>query len=108
VDAFVDQTCVVTGGGWGIGKALSELLLECGARVFAFDINAEGLDSLDRAGHPARLHKVQVDVTDEAAVSDQLSSVVLENGSIDYLFNVAGITIAGEARDVVGGNDSLH
>ena len=100
MDAFVDQTCVVTGGGSGIGKALSELLIKRGARVYAFDINAEGLNSLDCAGHPARLHKVQVDITNEALVSNQLSAVVRENSSIDYLFNVAGITIAGEARDL--------
>jgi NAD(P)-dependent dehydrogenase (short-subunit alcohol dehydrogenase family) len=104
VNIFAGQTCVVTGGGSGIGKALSELLLQRGATVYAVDINADGLENVDCAGHPARLHKVTLNITDEAAVSDQLSAVVRETGSIDYLFNVAGITIAGEATDLSRNN----
>jgi NAD(P)-dependent dehydrogenase (short-subunit alcohol dehydrogenase family) len=100
VNIFARKTCVVTGGGSGIGKALSELLLELEATVYSIDINAAGLDSVACAGHSTCLHKVQLDITDEIAVSDQLSAIVRENGSIDYLFNVAGITIAGEARDL--------
>ena len=42
MNIFSGQTCVVTGGGSGIGKALSELLLQRGATVYAVDISADG------------------------------------------------------------------
>ena len=96
MNKFSGKTCVVTGGGSGIGKALSELLLEHGATVHAFDINADGLDSLEAGA--GQLHRARIDVTNEREVSEQLSVVVEESGTLDYLFNVAGITIAGEAR----------
>ena len=35
-----------------------------------------------------------MDITDEEALSNLLSVVVQHNGSIDYLFNAASITIA--------------
>lgn len=47
MNRFSGKTCVVTGGGSGIGKALTELLREHGATVHAFDINANGLDNLE-------------------------------------------------------------
>jgi NAD(P)-dependent dehydrogenase (short-subunit alcohol dehydrogenase family) len=100
VDTFAGQTCMVTGSGSGIGKALSELLLARGATVYAIDINAQGLESLVYGGPSGQLHKIKLDITDERAVIDQLTAIVRETGSIDYLFNVAGITIAGEASDL--------
>ena len=68
--------------------------------MYAIDISAQGLDRLVHGGPPGQLHKVQLDIIDDMAVSDQLAAIVRESGSIDYLFNVAGITIAGEARDL--------
>jgi len=100
VNIFAGKTCVVTGSGSGIGKAIAELLLQHGATVYALDINEEGLENLAWDGDSSRLHKARIDVTDDCAVTDQLSLVVEQSGAIDYLFNIAGISIVGEARDL--------
>jgi len=100
VDIFTGKICVVTGSGSGIGKALTELLLQRGATVYALDINEEGLESLNCEGDPNSLHKARIDITDDSAVTDQLSVVVQQSGAIDYLFNIAGIAMAGEAHDL--------
>jgi len=100
VDIFAEKICVVTGSGSGIGKALTELLLQRGATVYALDINEEGLESLNCEGDPNSLHKARIDITDDSAVTDQLSVVVQQSGAIDYLFNIAGIAMAGEAHDL--------
>ena len=102
MDVFKDKLCIVTGAGSGIGRATCELLLERGARVFALDINEAALEHLQAPddGYPENLRKAAIDVTDAGAVTEFLQSIILETGVIDYLFNIAGITIAGEARNL--------
>ncbi|NCF18874.1 MAG: SDR family NAD(P)-dependent oxidoreductase [Haliea sp.] len=97
---FSGKFCVVTGAGSGIGKALSLRLLELGAIVYALDINAERLAELETGDTSSRLHKTQIDITREEQVSTLLAAITESAGNIDYLFNVAGITIAGEARNL--------
>ena len=40
------RNVVVTGAAQGIGRAVSQLVLELGGTVTAVDLNAEGLDAL--------------------------------------------------------------
>ena len=66
------------------------------------DINAE---LLARTGEQLRASGYQVDtatvdVTDFEAVKTLVEGTAREQGQIDYLFNNAGIVVAGEARDV--------
>ncbi len=100
MDTFIGKICVVTGSGSGIGKAITELLLQLGATVYAIDINEEGLANIAWHGDLTLLHKTRIDITDESAVSDHLSLVVQQSGVIDYLFNIAGIAMVGEAHDL--------
>jgi NAD(P)-dependent dehydrogenase (short-subunit alcohol dehydrogenase family) len=88
---------VVTGGASGIGRALVEELAARGARVVVADLNeAKGEEVARAAGGRA----VRLDVTDAAAVQKVVDDVVEEHGQLDYMFNNAGIAIAGEMLDL--------
>ena len=68
------RTAIVTGGSSGIGKAVADRLRARGDRVVVFDVNGSA-------------DVVKVDVTDEQACRDAVSSV----GGADILVNSAGI-----------------
>ncbi len=76
------KVCVVTGAASGIGAATSARLAEEGGRVV-------GVDLVPSPGVELAL---QVDVTDELAIEGLYREVRERFGTIDVLFNNAGIS----------------
>jgi 2-keto-3-deoxy-L-fuconate dehydrogenase len=74
------KTALVTAAVQGIGRATAIAFLREGARVYATDIDATKLATLDGA----QVHRL--DVTDGAAIK----TLAAELGAIDVLFNCAG------------------
>lgn len=99
---FTDKVVIVTGGASGIGKALSERLAREGACVVLSDIDEEGanrtVEGIQRSGGQASGERL--DVTDYEAFEKHISDAAATHGRLDYLFNNAGIAIAGELRDL--------
>lgn len=91
-ESFLGTTALVTGAASGIGYALCVALRRRGATVYAADLNADGLT---RLAQECGAVSVELDVTDEAAVATALQRVAAERGSVDYLFNNAGIVVGG-------------
>lgn len=86
---------VVTGGGSGIGRALSRELAKRGATVHVTDVDGPSAEKTAREiGRAAKA--AAVDVRDAGAVQRFCDSV----GAIDYMFNNAGIGIGGEIGDL--------
>jgi NAD(P)-dependent dehydrogenase (short-subunit alcohol dehydrogenase family) len=86
------KVAVVTGGGDGIGGAISRLFAEHGALVEIAEIDAERADrtrtAITTAGGTARSHVV--DVTNEADVARLAAAVLETHGHIDVLVNNVG------------------
>ncbi|MBS3650459.1 SDR family oxidoreductase [Pseudaminobacter sp. 19-2017] len=87
---LTDQTAVVTGGAQGIGFAVAQRLVQSGAKVSLWDMDAERLQAaVAELGEAAR--SVVVDITDaDAAVSAHARSEQ-ESGPVSILVNSAGI-----------------
>lgn len=88
---FTGQVAVVTGGGGGIGRAVSQLLSEAGARVMVVDLDraaAEGTAALiTAAGGEARV--VVADVSRSGDVAAYVADVMQAWGRIDVFINNA-------------------
>jgi 2-keto-3-deoxy-L-fuconate dehydrogenase len=83
---------VITAAAQGIGRATVEAFARAGARVVATDINEAKLEELKVLGG-VEIRKL--DVLDEAAVGRLFAEV----GSVDTLFNCAGIVYNGTILD---------
>ncbi len=87
------RVAVVTGGAQGIGYAICERLLQSGARVLIWDIDAaqSAAACASLAVHGPVSAQV-VELTDDEAVAAATALAVAQAGRIDILVNNAGIT----------------
>lgn len=84
------QVAVVTGGAQGIGFAIAKRLVQSGARVSLWDLNAALLEEAKKALGPAA-SGVVVNITDLPGLRAAVEQVEREVGPIAILVNSAGI-----------------
>jgi len=85
-----DRVAVVTGGAQGIGFAIARRLVESGARVSLWDMNADLLAKAE-AELGAAASGITVNVTNYEAVAVAVAQVERELGRLDIVVNSAGI-----------------
>jgi 2-keto-3-deoxy-L-fuconate dehydrogenase len=91
---LVGKICVITAAGQGIGRASALQFAAEGATVIATDTNEQSLQTLKKDADVianGQLQTTLLDMTDFHAIAD----FGLRTGSIDVLFNCAGIVHAG-------------
>jgi NAD(P)-dependent dehydrogenase (short-subunit alcohol dehydrogenase family) len=77
-----DKVAVITGAAGGIGLATAQLFEAEGAHVVGVDLKEHSIGELS----------LQVDITDEQAVKDMYQQTRDRFGTVDVLFNNAGIS----------------
>ena len=86
------KVLVVTGGGNGVGRAVTFEALRRGARVAAVDISQAGLDETAKLADAGdRLATYVLDITDKAAVAALPAEVATRFGAVDGLIHLAAI-----------------
>ncbi|MCM3651117.1 SDR family oxidoreductase [Metabacillus litoralis] len=96
---ITEKVAIVTGGGSGIGKAVSELYLEKGAKVAILDLNdnvkdvAKELSTVNAIG-------IQCDVTNNESMDSAIQQVREHFSKIDILVNCAGIVLLDDAENI--------
>lgn len=85
------KIAIVTGGGRGIGQVITCGLAKAGAEVVIISRSGaeETVKMIEEDGGKA--YDLKADVTDEAQVDHALQTILDRSGSIDILFNNAGI-----------------
>ncbi len=89
-----ERVAIITGGAQGIGLATARRMLDSGASVALWDIDAALLDTTrtDLSSFGRRVSTTVVELSDEAAVQQATSTALAQHGRIDILVNNAGIT----------------
>jgi NAD(P)-dependent dehydrogenase (short-subunit alcohol dehydrogenase family) len=83
---------VVTGAATGIGRAVSEFLLERGWRVLGVGLDGtDGEELVTSAGQGADVRFAEIDVTDEPAVTEFFDGLAKQGIRVTGLVNCAGI-----------------
>ena len=85
------KVAIVTGGGRGIGQVVARGLAKAGAEIVI--VSRSGADEtialIEADGGKA--YHVAADITDQASVDTCVEEILKRSGSIDILFNNAGI-----------------
>jgi NADP-dependent 3-hydroxy acid dehydrogenase YdfG len=93
--ALAGRVAVVTGASSGIGEATAQRLAASGAKVAVLARRADRLEKLvneiEQAGGTALA--LPVDVTDAAALNAAAERISAELGTVDLLFNNAGVML---------------
>jgi 3-oxoacyl-[acyl-carrier protein] reductase len=87
-----DRIALVTGGGSGLGRAISLLFAEEGAHVIVNELRLETAEqTVASMKGPAGGRAIQADVSDSAQVKAMFATIEREVGGLDILINNAGI-----------------
>jgi NAD(P)-dependent dehydrogenase (short-subunit alcohol dehydrogenase family) len=99
------KTAIVTGGGSGIGKAISKTLAAQGAQVHILELKTESaqetVGEIESENGQAFVHAC--DVSSHEAVKDAVTKIGGEN-TIDILINNAGIAHIGNVENTAPGD----
>lgn len=98
---FAGRTCVISGAGSGIGRALATALAQRGARLALSDIDGASAEDTAREcaaiGADAEAHAV--DVADGEAVRSHRDAVLDRFGAVHLVVNNAGVALHGDLLD---------
>ncbi|MBN8876653.1 MAG: SDR family oxidoreductase [Sphingobacteriales bacterium] len=94
------KTAVITGGGSGIGKAISLLFAQQGASVYILDFNKESAEEVaaqaKKEGRQAAT--IVCDVSNQQQVKEVMDNIAQKTGGIQLLVNNAGIAHVGNVE----------
>ena len=93
---FKNKVAVITGSGSGMGRELAIELANAGANIALVEINEETLNETAELlkKYNVGVSKHIVDVGNKQAVFDLPEKVIEEHGSVDMVFNNAGVALS--------------
>jgi 3-oxoacyl-[acyl-carrier protein] reductase len=87
-----NKKALITGALRGIGKTIADLFIAEGAEVWGLDYKTPDDISEKAESAGGKLHWIELDLSQLAAVDGAIESAVKESGGFDILVNNAGIT----------------
>jgi 2-keto-3-deoxy-L-fuconate dehydrogenase len=98
---LTNKTAVITGGGSGIGRAISTVFAQQGAKVYIVDVDEKGanetVEIITKNSGAAEYKKC--DISSKEQVDEVITAIIAESG-LDILVNNAGIAHVGSIEQV--------
>ena len=93
---FQNKVAAITGAGSGIGQQLALLLAKEGCHLSLSDVNEQGLiETVEKLKDTdVRVTIKKLDVADQVAVKAWAEETVQDHGSVNMIFNNAGVALA--------------
>lgn len=92
---LIGKTAIITGGGYGIGKAIAEEFLLEGAKVGIFDINPQKVKETVKELSPlGQIIGFAVDIRNRKQIEHAFRQVEQEIGQVNTVVNNAGIDLS--------------
>ena len=96
------KIAVVTGGASGLGLAASKMLINAGATVVIFDMNANAGEQVASELGNKHCHFIKLNVSNGSDVEAAFEQVLKDFNQVDICVNCAGIGIAAKTVDREG------
>ncbi|NUR29261.1 MAG: SDR family oxidoreductase [Catenulispora sp.] len=93
------RTALVTGAAGGLGTAITRMLVSEGVKVWAADVKASSLETLQEAlaadppDGSGSVRPLELDVRDPGNIADAVAGVIEEDGRLDVLVNNAAVDV---------------
>ncbi len=101
---LTDQIAIVTGGGTGIGRALTNALAQAGARVVIAsrrtDVLRQTADEINEKLNSERVFPYEFDIRDHASVEELARDVFERWQAIDILINNSGLAVPETVEEI--------
>ena len=91
---YTDKIIVISGGGSGIGWALTKGFADAGGKVYVLEVNDQ---AATEAGLQDQVTSLKCDVSEQQSVRGCVEQIIRRSGQIDVLINNAGISHIGTA-----------
>ena len=97
---LANKVALITGASAGLGRVAAEMFAREGAKVVIADVSdgAEAVNAIASAGGIASF--VSCDVTNEESVNSAVAHAVGRFGSLDVMYNNAGVMLADDDNPV--------
>lgn len=94
-----NKIAIITGGGSGIGKAITTVFAKQGAQVYVLDMDETGGGSTVKeiADEGGKAAFFKCNVASQSDVKQVIAGIAAQHGAIDILVNNAGIAHIGQA-----------
>ncbi len=102
MDDFRGKTAFITGGASGIGLGIARTLIQAGMSAVLADLRPDHLESaltsFRDSGQGDKVHGIQLDVTDRAAMAVAAQETERRFGKVHVLVNNAGVGVEGPLK----------